>query len=121
MTQQTENGIVTAGKITDKCNSFGIPINETEHTYRQEKFILLSEHNRQIEELKQEMQRDYIKRSGERMKTKNLNFTQEELEELLWIVPQFKDTHEEHYIGGEREKVESIISKLKKATDWERD
>ena len=42
----------------------------------------------------------------------NIYFTKEEIEELLWIVPQFKDTHEQHYIVAEKEKVESIIKKL---------
>jgi len=42
----------------------------------------------------------------------NIYFTEKELEELLWIVPQFKDTHEEHYIVAEKEVVESIIKKL---------
>lgn len=41
-----------------------------------------------------------------------IDFTHEEIEELLWIVPQFKDTHEQHYIVAEEEKVESIIKKL---------
>jgi len=42
----------------------------------------------------------------------NIYFTRKEIEELLWIVPQFKDTHEKHYIVAEKEVVESIIKKL---------
>jgi len=42
----------------------------------------------------------------------NIYFTEKELEELFWIVPQFKDTHEEHYIVAEKIIVENIIKKL---------
>ena len=39
-----------------------------------------------------------------------------ELEELLWIIPQFKDTHEKHYtLVAEECLVNSIIKKLESA------
>ena len=46
----------------------------------------------------------------------HIYFTRKEIEELFWIVPQFKDTHEKHYIVAEKEVVESIIKKLTEVT-----
>ena len=43
---------------------------------------------------------------------RTIYFTEKELLELEWIVPEFATTHEEHYEEGEREVVESIINKI---------
>ena len=45
----------------------------------------------------------------------NIYFTNKEIEELLWIVPQFKDTHEKHYIVAEEKIVKNLIKKISRA------
>lgn len=50
-----------------------------------------------------------------KLKGRAIFFTYNELDELYWIVPQFKNTNEEAYDSGEKELVNSIIKKIEKA------
>ena len=40
-------------------------------------------------------------------------FTKKEIRELLWIVSEYKNTHEDLYIDDEKEIVESLINKIR--------
>jgi hypothetical protein len=46
--------------------------------------------------------------------SKTISFTDEEIKELNWVVPMFKDTHEETWSEKEARVINQIIEKLNK-------